>query len=123
MPALGGLVVSWRYSNRTRRGRREQREGSFSRGVSMLFEVPNKYPFHRPAHAAAIGNGGPIKTGESATGKRADNQRTHYPCNPRILLAQICDDERSATPMIEYDLVKKEADPLNMNLIDFVCPR
>jgi hypothetical protein len=25
--------------------------------------------------------------------------------------------------MIEYDLVQKEADPLNMNLIDLVCPQ
>ena len=25
--------------------------------------------------------------------------------------------------MIEYDLVQKEADPLNMNLIDLACPK
>src|SRR5215831_17453873 len=52
-----------------------------------LIEVPIKYPLHRRAHAPTIGNGEPIKTGESATGKRADNQRAHYPCDPRILLA------------------------------------
>lgn len=33
-----------------------------------------------------------------------------------------CDDERSATPMMEHHLVQKEADSLNMNLIDLVCP-
>ena len=54
-----------------------------------LIEVPIKYPLDGRVHAPAIGNGGPIKTRESAAGKRADNQRPHYPCDPRILLAQI----------------------------------
>jgi hypothetical protein len=54
-----------------------------------LIEIPIKYPLHRRAHASAICNGGPIKTRKSATGKWADNQRTHRPSDPRILLAQI----------------------------------
>jgi hypothetical protein len=54
-----------------------------------LIEIPIKYAFQRRAHASAICNSGPIKTCESATGKGADNQRTHCPSDPRILLAQI----------------------------------
>jgi MerR family mercuric resistance operon transcriptional regulator len=54
-----------------------------------LIEVPIKYPLHRREHASAICNRRPIKTRKSATGKVADNQRTHRPSDPRILLAQI----------------------------------
>jgi hypothetical protein len=36
-----------------------------------LFEVPTKYPLQRRANAPVIGNGRPIKTSKSTTGKIA----------------------------------------------------